>query len=80
MSDTPALLMRFGLVVVLLLGAMGIMYTLATVEIPDSNKETVWALTGVWMTATVTAVNWFFTSSKGSSDKTEIIKRATPVS
>lgn len=80
MSDqVTSLLMRFGLAIILLGGAIGIMYMLAVAEIPEANKETVWTLTGTWMTVTVTAVNWFFASSKGSADKTEAIKRANPV-
>ena len=42
-------------------------------EIPESNRDAINILLGVTGTITVAVVNYFFGSSKGSSEKNDII-------
>lgn len=73
-NSTGALVVRALITSILLLGIGGLVWLLATTEIPANNQEHVWTLLGVIGTLTTQAVMWWFGSSKGSSDKTQLIR------
>ena len=73
-NQNVALVFRGVITLLLLFGLGAIIYLLATHAIPEENKEHVWTLIGVDGTLTTLAVQWWFGSSKGSSDKTEFMK------
>ena len=58
----------------LLIGIGGLVWLLASTEIPDNNQEHVWTLLGVIGTLATQSCMWWFGSSKGSSDKTMLIR------
>ena len=44
-------------------------------NISESIREPMLLITGCWITNVTTIVNYFFGSSKGSADKTEMLKK-----
>lgn len=74
MKDLDWSLAWRGFLTVALLLAVGIsIWLLSQFEIPETNREIAWILFGVIATQTTTALNWWFSSSKGSSDKTKLL-------
>ena len=67
--------MMAALAVIVVVLFIGMVVTLFFVEIPKANGELVYALAGMIGTGFITILNWFFGSSKGSSDKTDIIAK-----
>ena len=74
MSLYYSLTVRAMITMTLLLGVGGLVWLLASTEIPHNNQEHVWTLLGVIGTLTTQSCMWWFGSSKGSSDKTMLIK------
>lgn len=52
---------------------MAILMGIFTVEIPDNNKDMAYLVVGGLMGSFTTIIAFWFGSSKGSSDKTDII-------
>jgi hypothetical protein len=50
------------------------LYFLKQGAIPEGVKDQALLITGCWIVNFTTIVNYFFGSSKGSSDKTDILK------
>lgn len=48
-------------------------------EVPPSNKEIVYTSLGVFITAFVSSIGWWFNSSKSSAEKTDMIHNSTPI-
>lgn len=71
---TADLVIRGVLTVVLLLGLGAVVWLLSFNAIPEENQEIVWSLTGALGALTTMSVQWWFGSSKGSSDKTQLIR------
>ena len=68
-----------------LLGALiviaffGTIYLLARIEMPISNKDLLLMVIGALVAKFSDVVNYFFGSSKGSSDKNELLANSTPI-
>ncbi len=63
-----------GIITLLLLcGMTALIWLLSTHSIPPDNTEVVYMLTGIIGTLTTLSVNWWFGSSKGSSDKNALL-------
>lgn len=62
-----------GAIVIVLSFLMG--YLLATHEIPASNKDVVMVSVGIILGWGSLVVGYFFASSKGSADKTELLNK-----
>lgn len=58
---------------------MSIVMALIFHLVPESNNSTLQILVGVFGTMTVQVGNYFYGSSKGSSDKTAMLYNSTPV-
>ena len=43
--------------------------------ITDSSREPIMMIVGAWIVNVGTIINWFFGSSKGSSDKTALLSK-----
>ena len=52
-----------------------ILYLYNPKVIPDSITEQASMITGCWIVNFTTVINWFFGSSKDSSDKTALLKK-----
>lgn len=74
MNSTAALIVRGVITFTLICGVGGIFFMLATHEIPVNNKDQVWALVGTVGVLATQSITWWYGSSKGSSDKTELLK------
>lgn len=62
-----------GALVVLIYGAVMALYILKPGMVPEDNTE--WAmLVGALISSFTIVLGWFFGSSKGSADKTELMK------
>lgn len=48
-------------------------------EIPDWARENIALITGAWISNFTIVVSWFFGSSKGSSDKSQIMRTMKPI-
>lgn len=53
---------------------IGLLFLMFKVELPDNNKDMAYLVVGGLMGSFTTIVAFWFGSSKGSSDKTDIIK------
>ena len=60
-------------VIVVLIAALAF-YLLAKFAIPEGNNDVLMVLVGVFASQFTSVVQYFFGSSKGSSDKNEILK------
>ena len=59
--------------------ALTAFYFFGSVEVAEKLKDPLLLVTGCWITNFTTIVNYLFGSSKGSSDKNDIIKsKLTP--
>ncbi len=63
----------FVLGAVVVLGFMTLLYILMFVEVPEANSKLLALAAGVEFTLASTVVNYFFGSSKSSSDKTKML-------
>lgn len=71
---------QYGFAVLIALGFFVLMYVVFAKQLPPENKEVAYLLVGALTVVFTTVVNYFFSSTKGSADKTDIISRAGPVS
>ena len=53
---------------------IAILTLMFTVELPDNNKDMAYLVVGGLMGSFTTVISFWFGSSKGSTDKTEILK------
>lgn len=65
--------LMFALAIVIVLGFFATVYILFFVEISQMNKDLLNIVLGAEIASFVQVVQWFFGSSKGSSDKTDIM-------
>ena len=47
-------------------------------DIPDWARENIALITGAWISNFTTVVGWYFGSSKGSSEKSQIMRTMVP--
>ena len=69
----------YALAALIILGFIGIMVILIFHLAPESNNTLLNVLAGAFATMTIQVVNFFFGSSKGSADKTDLLARAQPI-
>jgi hypothetical protein len=69
--------MQYGLAVLLVVGFFVLLGTLVYVTIPASNEKAMDIMLGALEMAFGTVVGYFFGSSKGSSEKTEMLNGST---
>ena len=65
------------LAAVIVIGIFILVGLLIFQEMPTSNKELLILVIGNLMAAFISVISYFFGSSKGSADKTEILKNGT---
>lgn len=69
----------YSIATLIILGFIGIMITLIFHLAPESNNTLLNVLAGAFATMTIQVVNFFFGSSKGSADKTDMLYKSTPI-
>jgi FtsH-binding integral membrane protein len=62
------------LAVVIVLGTLGAIILLMKWDVPSENTEALYLVLGAFIASFSSVVNYFFGSSKGSSDKTQMLK------
>ena len=65
----------YALAGLLIFSILTIVAILIYVPIPEPNKEILYIVIGSLLTAFITVVTFFFGSSKGSADKTELMNK-----
>lgn len=70
---------HFVLTLALFIVTSGLLFLCFFKEVPAGNKEIVYTSLGVFITAFVGAIGWWFNSSKSSTEKTEMIHNSTPI-
>lgn len=73
-NEAAGLWIRAFLTFILVSGTGALIWLLINHEIPESNTEQVFILLGVVGTLTTQSCTWWYGSSKGSSDKTGMLK------
>jgi len=63
------------LAALLVLSILAIVLVLIFVEIPNPNKDMLYMVIGALISAFTAVVSYFFGSSKGSADKTELMSK-----
>jgi len=63
------------LAAMLVLSILAIVLVLIFVEIPNLNKDMLYMVIGALISAFTAVVSYFFGSSKGSADKTELMSK-----
>ena len=66
----------FVLAALIIIGFFGVLIMLVFHEIPDKNKDALNLILGALIASFSALVSYFFGSSKGSSDKNELLKNA----
>jgi drug/metabolite transporter (DMT)-like permease len=61
--------------IIILIGFMALLGILIFIGIPEQNSELLYLAVGALITMAVGVVNYFYGSSKGSADKTEIMSK-----
>ena len=61
------------LAIVIVICFMLLLALLIFQEVPAPNSELLYTMVGVFGTMTITVINYYFGSSKGSADKTKIM-------
>ncbi len=72
------LVFLYALSALVILCFVSIIFAMIFHLVPESNSSLLNVLLGSFATMTVQIVNYFFGSSKGSSDKTEMLYNSTP--
>lgn len=70
---------QYALAAAFILGYFIVLYRLLTVPVPVENRDAVNILFGILSASVGAVVGYFFGSSKGSSEKNEILANSTPV-
>lgn len=65
----------YGFALLIVVCVLAFVYLLIVREIPDQNRDMVNMALGAFITSLTTVVSYFFGSSKGSADKTELLKQ-----
>ena len=71
--DKAREILMFAMAVILILSFLILLALLVFQEVPVPNSQLLYTMVGVFGTMAVTVINYYFGSSKGSSDKTKII-------
>ena len=74
----PKEIYMYALAALIAIGFFGLLYILVYVPIPESNANVLYLVVGALIGSFTTVVGYFFGSSKGSADKTEIMKKTIP--
>lgn len=61
------------------IGFFILLYVVFLKQLPPENKEVAYLLVGALTVVFTTIVNYFFSSTKGSQEKTEIIAKSQPI-
>jgi multidrug transporter EmrE-like cation transporter len=70
---------QYCLAVVIVLVFFGVIWLLFSHSIPEENKDVTYLVTGAMVSVFTSVVNYFFSSTKGSAEKTEIIAKLPPL-
>lgn len=70
---------QYCLAVVVMVGFLTLIFLLFNKSIPAENKDVAYVAVGTLGTAFGLVLNYFFGSTKGSAEKTEIISKLPPV-
>jgi drug/metabolite transporter (DMT)-like permease len=65
----------YALGAIIIAGFFLLLYKLIGTEIPEGNKDTLSLVIGALLAAFTSVVAYFYGSSKGSSDKNELLKK-----
>lgn len=71
---------HFILTIALFIVTSGLLILCFFKEVPPGNKEIVYTSLGVFITAFVGSIGWWFNSSKSSADKNAMLYNSTPIS
>lgn len=66
---------QYGLGGLIVIGFFGLLISLVHSQIPDANKDLLNLVVGALIGSFATVVGYFFGSSKGSAEKTELINK-----
>lgn len=69
---------QYGFAVLIAVGFFILLYVVFLKQLPPENKEVAYLLVGALTVVFTTVVNYFFSSTKGSAEKTEIISKSSP--
>lgn len=69
---------RTVLSVVIVFVTLALLIMIFTIELPDNNKDMAYLVVGGFIGSFTTIVAFWFGSSKGSADKTELLKQTNP--
>jgi FtsH-binding integral membrane protein len=75
MKDKTKEIYQYFLGFVIVAATFGIVALLVLVEIPAGSKEALMLILGQLVACCIAVVNYFFGSSKGSSDKTALLNK-----
>lgn len=64
---------------VIVIGIFGLIAVLMYVSAPESNKDLLNIAIGALIGSFITVVNYFYGSSKGSAEKTEMLNNSVPI-
>jgi hypothetical protein len=70
---------QFWLCIIMTLGEFWLLYTLFYVTIPESNQRIADTMFGSYGTAWLGSIWYFFKSSAGSDNKTDLLAKAEPI-
>lgn len=70
---------QYALAALIVIVVVVLIYVVFTVELPPANKDVALLIIGALVAKFGDVVAYFFNSSKGSAEKTEIIAKSQPV-
>lgn len=70
---------QYALGALIVISILVLVYVVFTVELPDKNKDVALMIIGALVAKFGDVVAYFYNSSKGSADKTEIISKLPPL-
>jgi hypothetical protein len=70
---------QYALAAIITAGFFGLLYVVFLRGLPPENKEVGFQLVGALTVVFTTIVNYFFSSTKGSQEKTDIISKLPPM-
>lgn len=70
---------QYLLAAVIMVGFFTVLIIVFTKAVPQDNKDVAYLIVGALVTIAATVVNYFFSSTKGSAEKTDIISKLPPV-
>jgi hypothetical protein len=80
MSENSKEIFKYGLAGLLIVAIMSIVAILIFKDMPSENKGVLTIIMGNLLAAFLTVVNFFFSSTKSSEDKTKMLYNSTPTS